>query len=388
VTPPAPDPVTLWLSCHVDYACRHSGACCRSGWPLPVDAQTVAVIDQAIVRGLVRTADGHKQWLDDTPGGDGAAGTFRQMDGGCIFHAPARPDTFSPSRNCAVHTALGHGALPASCQHFPRVCLIDDRGVRVSLSHYCPTAAQMLVDGDAAVTIVPGPPAVPGRAVPEGLDVREALPPRLTEHVLMDLEGLSAWEQHVVAILAGPARELTVERAVARLGADAFRLAVWRPGPSTTLAETVAALAASVTLVDLDEQADALDDPARWPHWSRIVSDACRGEWQVDEPPAALAALNARHVVPYWRDHAVAAGRYLAAKAFGAWIAYQADGAVALARWLRLCHAVLRIECARACGVAGRSLDRALLVQAVRQADLALVHYADSLAIARTLSAG
>jgi hypothetical protein len=32
-------------------------------------------------------------------------------------------------------------------------------------------------------------------------------------------------------------------------------------------------------------------------------------------------------------------------------------------------------------------LDRALLVQAVRQADLALVHYADSLAIARTLSA-
>ncbi len=74
------------------------------------------------------------------------------------------------------------------------MCLIDARGVRVSLSHYCPTAAAMIFDDDGPVTIVDGPPAVPGRAVPEGLDARAALPPRLTDRVLTDLEGLTAWE--------------------------------------------------------------------------------------------------------------------------------------------------------------------------------------------------
>ena len=89
--------------------------------------------------------------------------------------------------------------------------------------------------------------------------------------------------------------------------------------------------------------------------------------------------------MPAWGDYAGAVRRYLAAKAFGAWITYQADAAVSLAAWLTLCHAVLRIECARACGAASRPLDRELLVHAIRQSDLLLCHYADSLAIARTL---
>jgi hypothetical protein len=386
--PAPPELATLWLSCHVDYACRHSGACCRSGWPLPVEPAVVSAIDEAVVRGRVWTVDGRANWLDDTAGSAAAvAGTFRQIDGGCIFHAPARPMTVpatARARSCGVHAALGHASLPASCQHFPRVCLIDDRGVRVSLSHYCPTAASLVVDNDAPLTIVAGPPAVPSRPVPEGLDVRDGLPPRLTDGVLTDHDGASAWERHVVATLAGVAREATVERAVARITDDARRLAEWRPAMNTTLADAVSRLVMESS-TDLDGMADRLGHPSAWPAWFAVAADACQGAWLADAPPSALADLDGHYVAPRWSAHAGAAGRYLAAKAFGSWIAYQADAAVTLSRWVTLCHAVLRVECARACGDARRPLDRDLLVHAIRQADLLLVHYADSLAIARTL---
>ena len=386
MTPSAPDPVTLWLSCHVDYACRHSGACCRSGWPLPVDAEAVSAIDQAVVRGRVWTADGRVNWLDEAPGGDGAAGTFRQVDGGCIFHTAMRLDAAGRVHGCAVHTALGHAALPASCQHFPRVCLIDDRGVRVSLSHYCPTAAQMIVDSDGPVTVVAGPPAVPGRAVPEGLDAREALPPRLTEHVLMDLEGLTAWERHVVASLAGPPAEVTPELALAQVSADARQVAAWTPASKTSLACAVAALCHDRP-TDAVAAAERLAQASAWPAWFALAASTCRGAWLADYPPATLADADARYVVPVWPRHAGAVRRYLAAKAFGSWITYQADAAVSLAAWLTLCLAVVRIEATRACQAASRPLDRDLLVQAIRQSDLLLCHYADSLAMARRLSA-
>jgi hypothetical protein len=386
-----PDPSTRWLSCHVDYACRHSGACCRSGWPLPVETGVVVAIDGAISSGRLRTIDDEPEWLaDSTPAPAGMAGTLRQIAGGCVFHTPASGPAGEGSGRrctCAVHTAIGHAALPASCQHFPRVCLIDDRGVRVSLSHYCPTAAAMIVDHGRPVTIVDGPPAVPGRATPEGLDVRGQLPPRLTDRVLIDLDGLTAWEARVVAVLAGTAASGSPERAIAQIAADAKRLAGWSPAAALPLGATVAALAEDSRDGGLDEAATGLADPGTWPAWLEAAAGTCRPPWLAADLPPGLAELDARHVVPVWGESAAAVRRYLAAKAFGAWITYQADATVSLAAWLTLCHAVLRIECARACGTAARPLDRELLIAAIRQADLLLVHYADALAIARSLSA-
>ncbi len=380
---------TRWLSCHVRYACRHSGACCRAGWPLPVEAAVVSVIDEAVVRGQLWTVDGRANWLDDsTPGPGDVRGTFRQVDGGCVFHVPSPPltvATASRARYCSVHAGLGHQALPASCQHFPRVCLIDARGVRVSLSHYCPTAAAMIVDDDGPVTTVDGPPAVPGRAVPEGLDAREALPPRLTDRVLTDFEGVTAWEEHVVATLGGAMTDRTAERALARVIADARRLEGWQPGSATSLAGAVAALTASGEAADPAAPARDLAEPASWLPWLAIAAATCRAPWTWPAAPSDLAGLDARYVAPQWERHAAAVRRYLAARAFGAWVAYQADACTSLARWLTLCHAVLRIEAARACAAADHRLDRELLITAIRQSDLLLVHYADSLAIAKAL---
>ncbi|MGD9905773.1 MAG: hypothetical protein AB7U83_20055 [Vicinamibacterales bacterium] len=378
-----------WLSCHVHYACRHSGVCCRSGWPLPVEHAAVAAIDDAVVRGKVWTVDGHAEWLDESASAPaGVAGTFRQADGGCVFHVPASPLTVragSRSRYCGLHAGLGHAALPASCQHFPRLCLVDDHGVRVSLSHHCPTAASMLVDHEAPVTIVDGPAPVPGRPVPEGLDVRGELPPRLTDRVLMDADGLAAWEAHVVGVLAGPGADGSPELTLARVQADARRLAGWTPAHGR-LRAAVAALPEEGRGDDLGVATALLADARTWPAWFDLVADSCRGDWLGVDPPKALAGLDARLVTPTWPHFAGAVRRYLAARAFVAWVSYQADAVRALAGWLALCHATLRIECARACGEAGRVLDRDLLLQALRQADLLLCHYADPLAMAGALA--
>ena len=133
----------FWLNFHLPYACRHSGACCTAGWPIPVEPE------RAI---LIRAGE----WLAED-------GTLpRNADGACVFH----------DSHCTVYDHR-----PMSCLHFPYVCLIDPRGVHVTLSHYCPTAASLLFEHQGPIEIVEGPPPVPGLEMPEGLDAREALPP-------------------------------------------------------------------------------------------------------------------------------------------------------------------------------------------------------------------
>lgn len=379
---------TLWLSCHVDYACRHSGACCRAGWPLPVESRVVASIDAAVTSGRVPTVDGAVVWLQETAEApEGVAGTFRLARGACVFHVARESGggTAPGARHCAVHAALGHEALPSSCQHFPRVCLVDGRGVRVALSHFCPAAAAMLVDATHPVTIVAGPAAVPGGGVPEGLDARDALPPRLSDRVLMDLDALTAWEAHVVHALAGPAAwPGEVEDVLSRLAAQAAELSRWSPG-DVVLLDAVRAFEPRPAVSDA--AAPAAVTRAAWTPaaaWT-LGAEACRAPWTWPALPANLAALDARWVAPAWPYVAPVVRRYLAGKAFGAWVAYQADATQALAAWLSLALTVLRVECARACAEGPRPLDRERLVTAVRQADLLLVHYADSAVLAGAL---
>ncbi len=376
---------TLWLSCHVDYACRHSGACCRAGWPLPVETRVVAAIDAAVTSGRVPTVDGSVVWLQESAEApEGMAGTFCLASGACVFHV-ARESTghgTAAARHCAVHATLGHEALPSSCQHFPRVCLADARGVRVALSHVCPTAAAMLVDATRPVTIVRGPEAVPGGGVPEGLDARDVLPPSLSDRVLMDLDALSAWEAHIVNALAGPsAWPGALEDVLSRLAAQAEDLARWTPG-GASLAETIrgsrprrttqrTAPLAAIRPRRTPSRRGRPKPPGR--SVARPAAPRGPGPTAGESRRArrALGGAGVAYVAPVVR-------RYLAGKAFGAWVTYQADATRALIAWLALALAVLRVECARACAEGPRPLDRERLMTAVRQADLLLVHYADS----------
>ena len=70
--------------------------------------------------------------------------------------------------------------------------------------------------------------------------------------------------------------------------------------------------------------------------------------------------------------------RFLAAKLFASWAAYLGDGTTAVRQSVRAAHAVLQEEMANGTRVAGRPIDADLLTQAIRRADLRLVHAVDS----------
>ena len=243
----------FWLNVHLPYACRHSGACCKAGWPIPIEPERAIVL--------------------------GRGGTLPQdATGACIFH----------NGRCTVYEHR-----PMSCVHFPYVCLTDARGVHVTLSHFCPTAASLLFDHRGPIEIVEGPPPIPGLEIPEGLDARESLPP-LRENsrpktqdprpVLMSYEEFSEWEK----------TELT----------------------------TLAALAGDSEFAPVIE-------------------------------------------------------RYLAAKVIASWHAYVGNGVDAVRESIRHAHALLQSEMATACREAGRALDAELLLKAIRQTDLQLLHLDD-----------
>lgn len=319
-----------WLSVHLGYRCRHAGACCSSGWPIPVEPDRVAAIDLLVAEGPP-TPDG-RAWLVP-PAGAGSAGTLAlQASGACVFHRGG-------PRGCTVHSAR-----PASCEHFPYVCAVDPRGVQVTLSHYCPTAADLLFADQAPPDIVEGPRVLADGRWPQGLDAADCLPPvrggmlvaaepdavrrgrRASSQrpVLMDWDEVSAWQSRFV-------RTLAADREV--------------PGPPE---------------LGLFEQArGSVPPPWSWP-----------------AAPADVGTLWSTWVAPLWSTCLPIVGRYLAARAHGSWALYFGEGLDELRRAVDTARAVLQVESVRQ-AAGGRAPDRALLKEAIRQSDLLLVHYAD-----------
>lgn len=236
----------------------------------------------------------------------------RRGDGTCTFLE-------TDSRLCAIHHAGGQNALPLSCRMFPRVVLHDERGTFISLSHFCPTAAALLFeDGDSRTPagIVDAPPALTDVGPLDGLDARNVWPPLLRTGILMDLDSYGAWERLGVELL-------TREGIAPRVSLDALdstttRITAWSPA-----------------------------DPAPLPH---AVRDAFG---LLSPPPTAALAVHDR-----------ALKRWLAARLFGNWIAYQGNGLQAIVRHLRGCLDTFTAELARD----GNPLE------AIRRSDLRIVH--------------
>ena len=138
----------------------------------------------------------------------------RDERGACVFHQD----------RCTVYEHR-----PLSCVHFPYVCMIDPRGVHVTLSHYCPTAAGLLFEHDGPIEVVEGPSPVPLLDIPEGLDARESLPPVDTRSVkprLLSWEEFSQWERTELRTLAAVVGEIPLAPVIERyLAAKLF--AAW-----------------------------------------------------------------------------------------------------------------------------------------------------------------
>jgi hypothetical protein len=329
------------LSVHAGYACAHSGACCTAGWNIPVEPALQLLLGADIL-------------LPD-------------KSGACRFFDPA-------SSLCRVHRDRGPGSLPASCHHFPRRALIDDRGTFVALSLFCPTAARQLVDDDGPLAIVADPPAFPPGRGYDGLDARGEWPPLVRPDLLFDGNSYSRWERAIVAILA---REHTVEAALMSIATAAERLRAWTPenGPFANWVDRV---------LECDRPAD----PQALSIYTRFFDDDAYERVRGMVPPELHVHLTRRtsHCAePCAPSFEAAARRYLAAKAFASWTAYQGRGVRTLVAELVMSAHVLRTEAAQACLATGGRLNRQSLIEAVRASDHLLMHQVDRITLMKWL---
>jgi len=354
------------LSMHADYKCRHSGACCTADWDVPVELPLYRSLDEALGSGRVAPpgqADQHSPALvveDDLPDG-AAAMVARTASGDCVFY-------HRHSGLCAIHRDLGEPMLPATCRDFPRLAVRDARGTFISLTHYCPTAAASLFREDVPIEIVESPPAFPDAAY-EGLVVTdEDWPPLLRPGVLADADSYGAWERHMVARCAEP--RLSPESVIATLARDAGIVQSVAPVTAYAITNAIAQLprggAAGAVPAALDS---SLADYAE-------AMQAVPDDWRPEPDTRDLAAAYVRDVRPRWNAWNAPLKRYLAAKAFASWTAYQGHGFLTIVRGLEAALALVRVEATRQCRDAGRPLDAALLREAFRQADFLLNHLA------------
>jgi Fe-S-cluster containining protein len=351
------------LSIHADYRCRHSGECCSTGWDVPVELSFYRSLTQAMERGRLAmspAADNTTAFIVDPELPDEAAAIFeRTRDGHCVF--------FEPGPNlCIVHRDLGFDALPSTCRHFPRIAVRDARGTFIALSHFCPTAASLLFREDVPLGVVADPPAFPPGDY-DGLTVAATdLPPLLHPHMLMDGDSYSAWERHLVARCA---LDRSPESILATMMRDARALAAWSPGEAS-LADAIARL--PLDYVEAPPDATLAQSLELYAVVIAAVPDDLKPEPDED----GLAPAFERFVAANWLNFRAPLARFIAAKSFATWTAYQGRGVATIVRGIESAVALVRVEAARLCRDARRPLDAALLLEAFRGADFALNHLA------------
>ena len=354
------------LSIHADYRCRHSGECCTADWDVPVELPLYRSLDEAlkskrIVPAAAAEAGASPLIVEEALPDEAAAMVARTATGDCVFY-------HRRSGLCVLHRDGGEAMLPATCRHFPRLAVQDARGTFISLTHFCPTAAESLFRDDVAVEIVQGPRAFP-EADYEGLIVtNEDWPPLLRPDVLADADSYTAWERHMVRRCMDP--RLSPEGVIATLERDARVVRAVRPVTGKSIAGAIAGLPDAGVIVDAPT---SLEDSLA--HLADVIASVPE-EWRPEPDTHLLETAYSRDVRPRWRDWHGPLKRYLAAKAFASWTAYQGRGFLSIVRGLDAALALVRIEAARQCRDSRRSLDAALLKEAFRQADFALNHLA------------
>ena len=354
------------LSIHADYKCRHSGACCTADWDVPVELPLYHSLDEAlksrrVVPAAAADANASPLIVEEALPDEAAAMVARTPTGDCVFY-------HRHSGLCVLHRDGGEAMLPATCRHFPRLAVQDARGTFISLTHYCPTAAEALFRDDVAVEIVEDPVAFP-EADYEGLVITaDDWPPLLRPDVLADADSYAAWERHMVRRCVDP--RLSPESVIATLERDARAVRAVRPVTGESIAGAIAALPDAGVIVNA---ATGLESSLA--HLAGVIASVPE-EWRPEPDTHLLQTVYSQDVLPRWRDWHAPLKRYLAAKAFASWTAYQGRGFLSIVHGLAAALALVRIDAARQCRDSGRALDAALLKEAFRQADFMLNHLA------------
>lgn len=367
------------LSCHAGYVCASTGACCSAGWPIPVETAVLPQLQHALDRSVVRptTAAAPLTYPAARPADVGAV-LGRTTDGTCVFFDRAQPDGC-----CRVQRRAGRAAMPMACRQFPRLVRHDATGTAISLSHWCPTALACLTP-DLPLTIVEPPPAFAAAAALDGLDARDVWPPLLRPGCLSDPTAHARLEAAAVHLLANVSWPLLARlRAVAALFEE---VRAWTPSRGPLIDDVEERVSASLAA----DHAQAGNGNGRahtslpsvlherlWTAVLDAVPDAAKGRLPHDLRVPAIGAAPTGYASAdtYALLDAAATrgrvGRYLAARLFGGWIAYQGAG---LRSTLAYVVAAL-VAAAEGLGVTTAADDDQVRVgEALRTADLLLLH--------------
>lgn len=352
------------LDVHATWRCRHAGACCGAGWSIPIEGPAF----EHVRLHLHRPADAQPYFVTGPAMPEGAAALLATAsDGACVFY---------DGRLCAIHRDLGPASMPVACQQFPRISLRDPRGTFVTLSHFCPTAAGLLLDAAGTLDVVRAPASLAVGDTLEGLDATQELPPLLRPGLLTDIEGYIAWEQEALRVLA--CEDYSAEGALDRIEAATRWMLTWRPDEDS--------------LSDCARHAFRVDpsrpDSSTW----RTPDDRRRFELARGSVPRGLAAppvpanfeADWDATPAWWKDFSLAARRFVAAHLFANWVAYHGSSLLTIVGVLKIGLSVLRVEAARAQGAIGMMPEKRF-IEAVRNADLLLVHLSDTPALVRAI---
>jgi Fe-S-cluster containining protein len=353
---------TFCLTVHAGYRCRHTGECCRN-WTVAAEPHVRATVETRQIR---RSGFAGALFVPAANQEDRFS-VARDADGSCAFFDGDR------GRLCVIHESAGPEALPTACRHFPRMILRDARGIFISLSHFCPTAAAMLLDADPLDVVEAGPPLLLQEPM-EGMNALGALPPLVRPGVLSDLEGYAAWERACLAVFARP--DVGSQEALDHVADATERVRGWRPGTCS--------LREQVHTAFREARHERGADPLAHDRALRTLRSLSSGDARDDLRNIDTFDEHWRRLVgPSPEQFERAMKNFLAARVFGNWIAYQGRGLRSIVEWLRACaaavrHHTVRHALARQSAPAGREL-----VEAFRTSDLLLLHVIDTQAFAR-----
>ena len=352
------------LAFHADYRCRHSGECCTADWDVPVELPVYRSLSDALVGGRLRPPVSARHLYPfvvepELPHDAGRDARSDRRGPLCVLR----------TRHEALHRASRSGRAAPAVD-------VPAFSARVGAGHarHVRLAVALLSDGgvDAVsrrspLAIVSMPPAFPATDYDGLVVTTDDLPPLLHPRVLMDLDGYSAWERHMVARCARV--EGAPESVLATLMRDARLLRRWKPG-GATLADTVGAFPReTVAGTSPETLGPSLSMYAE-------VMAAVPDDLTPEPDEVGLDGVLIDRVRIPWSDYRAPLNRYLAAKAFASWTAYQGRGITTIVRGLEAALSLVRVEAARQCRDAGRALDAELLREAFRRADFVLNHLA------------
>lgn len=346
------------LSFHADYGCRNTGVCCSSGWEIAVETEVEIALRVRLSRSanLPNGPDGF-QSMDDPPQNCKSALRRVGSHGTCWF----RDDT---DCSCALHREFGENTLPSACRQFPRVCVIEPDVVSLSLSHYCPTAAAMLFRDGMDFQVVADPLAFPAQFPFEGLDCRNAYPPFLRSGVLLGFDGLRAFEEHAVAALARG----DIWSGVAAIEASARVARSWTP--------------AEGSLVDFIPKCFDVSTVSEPPLRYADPRPTLEAALAKGTPTGVVLPEYEPGVPSFSSPIDLALRRYLAARLIAGWVTYQAEDLRVVVKYLGLCLNTVFLFASVGSDASG---ETSRWKEAVRNADLWILHYSDPERLARVL---